>query len=79
MENTPRQRLESILKIHKGSCFIPESANDFIGITLAAAKMEIEGLVKLKVTTTGIPGITVTKKGFHVKPLSPDEREPQAH
>ncbi len=73
--STPRERLESLLKIHKGTCFVPESAADFIGFLEAANEMESEGKVSVENSTVGVSGFRVTRKGFQITSLDPDENE----
>ncbi len=75
--DTPRQRAEALLKIHKGACFVP-SSNDLVA---PFCEMEREGLVTVKYSSIGsaISGITVRRKGYRVKPLETDYIEQPVH
>lgn len=69
-------RAQSLLKIHKGACFIPANHE----LTQTFLEMERDGLVTCKVNFTGvIKGMNVRKKGFRTKQLEPEFKETPVH
>lgn len=80
MNKTPRTRIENLLKIHGGHCFIVKDCDDFASLVTAALEMQSEGLVTVSHGAAGqVQGTDVKKKGYRAKPAAPDEIEPPTH
>lgn len=81
---TPRERIQSLLKIHGGHCFIVMCCKDFEALATEAATMAEEGLVTIASDNGGtVAGLDVKKKGYRSQRATPAEFElpspPWAH
>ncbi len=74
MNKTPRERIEILLKIHGGRCFIVATCEDFAALEAAVKEMEQEKLVAIS-PSVGLAGLVITRKGWRPKngPVEPEE------
>lgn len=59
MPKSPRERIQTLLQIHGGHCFIVSTCDGFEAIAAEVAKMEKRGLVKVSASTTVVTGLDV--------------------
>lgn len=76
---TPRERIENLLRIHGGHCFIVEAAEDFDAMAAEARKMQGAGHVTVTPGAGHVTGLDVRKKGYRPKRATAGEMEPQTH
>lgn len=79
MNKTPRERIESLLKIHEGHCFIVNTCADFDALHDEALVMMVEGICSVNISNGEVRGLDIKKKGYRVERAAPDEVEPPTH
>lgn len=77
-QKTPRERIQSLLKIHGGHCFITSMCADFASLESTARAMEREGLVVVT-EATGLKGLDIKRKSYRPQRAGMDEREEPTH
>lgn len=79
MPNTPRERIQTLLRLHGGHCFIVACCDDFEALTVAAREMESEGLYVVTDGHNEVAGLDIKRKGYRPKRAGVGEHEEPAH